>query len=62
MEQANSILYVIKILNKTNQKIINNIISSERKLNLSKVKTFKNFFKIINKSKIELNNFLKKQN
>ena len=45
---------------KTNQKIINNIISSERKLNLSKVKTFKNFFKIINKSKIELNNFFKK--
>ena len=45
---------------KTNQKIINNIISSERKLNLSKVKTFKNFFKIINKSKLELNNFFKK--
>ncbi len=44
---------------KTNIKIINRVLNSEKKLNLSKEKTFKNFFKIINKSKIQLNKFLK---
>ncbi len=44
---------------KTNIKKINRVLNSEKKLNLSKEKTFKNFFKIINKSKIQLNKFLK---
>ena len=45
---------------KTNQKKINNILKSEKKLNLSKEITYKKFFKIINKSKKQLYNFLKK--
>ena len=47
---------------KTNEKIINNILKLEKKLNLSKEITYKNFFKIINKSKKQLYNFLKKTN
>ena len=45
---------------KINKKIVDKILKLEKRLNLSKEITFKNFFKIINKSKIQLNTFLKK--
>ncbi len=45
---------------KPNKKKIIKILASEKKLKLSKEKTFKNFFKIVNKSKNQLNKFLKK--
>mgnify|MGYP001221983312 CR=1 FL=1 len=44
---------------KTNYVQIKRIISAERKLNLSKVSTYKKFFKIINNSKLRLNRFIK---
>ncbi len=47
---------------KTNYKKIKKIINLEKKLNLSDEKTFKNFIKIINKSKVKLYKFLKKNN
>lgn len=43
---------------KTNNQIIKNILKSEEKLKLSREITFRNFFKIINQSKKELNKFL----
>ena len=43
---------------KTNNQIIKNILRSEEKLKLSREITFRNFFKIINQSKKELNKFL----
>ena len=47
---------------KTNKNKIYKILNSEKKLNLSNEKTFKNFINIINNSKLKLNNFLKKAN
>ena len=45
-----------------NNKSINKELKLEKKMNLSKVQTFKNFIKIIDKSKIQLNKLLKKVN
>lgn len=45
---------------KSNSRKINKILQFEKKLKLTKESTFKKFFKIIKKSKVELNNFLKK--
>ena len=47
---------------KNNENIIKNELISENKLKLSEVKTFKQFFKEINKSKSELNILIKKIN
>ncbi len=46
---------------KTNKKIINGILEDEKKLKLSKEKTFKNFINSINKSKNKLYKFLKQK-
>tara|TARA_B100000035_G_C21020620_1_gene563925 strand:- start:910 stop:2127 length:1218 start_codon:yes stop_codon:yes gene_type:complete len=45
---------------KSNSRKINKILQFEKKLKLTKESTFKKFFKIIKKSKVELNNFLRK--
>ena len=45
---------------KSNSRKINKILQFEKNLKLTKESTFKKFFKIIKKSKVELNNFLKK--
>ena len=46
---------------KTNLKKINSILKTEKQLNLTTEKTYKNFIKHINKSKNKLYNFLKKK-
>lgn len=46
---------------KSNDIKINKILNSEQKMHLSKENTFKAFFKIIKKSRLELKNFLKKE-
>ena len=46
---------------KSNDIKINKILNSEQKMYLSKENTFKAFFKIIKKSRLELKNFLKKE-
>ena len=47
---------------KSNNKIISNVINFEKKLKLSDEITFKNFISVINQSKKQLNNFLKRIN
>ena len=47
---------------KSNNKIIKNILNFEKKLKLSDEKTFKKFINVINRSKKQLNNFLKRNN
>lgn len=46
---------------KTNQKIINNTLNSEKKLNLSSEKTYTKFIRKIDQSKKQLNKFIKKK-
>ena len=47
---------------KDNKKVISSILKSEKKLKLTEEKTYKDFIKSINKSKVKLFNFLKKMN
>jgi hypothetical protein len=51
-----------KSIYKTNLKKIYQILDSEKKLKLSEEKTYKNFIKVINKSKDKLNKFFQKAN
>ncbi len=52
----------VKSKHKENYKNIKKVLEFESRLNLSNEKTFKNFINVINRSKKQLNNFLKRNN